>query len=330
MACHYPLEGYKDKDNGAFTRDPKRARDSRSPYSKLTVPCGACLGCRIDKSREWAIRCTHELSYPAPGIAMQAAFITLTYDNEHLPEGGTLEHKHFQDFMKRLRKKTGEKLSYLMCGEYGDKTRRPHYHAVIFGYGFKDRWLYRHDRKRDVKIFRSKELESTWTAGISTIGNVTWQSAAYVARYTTKKITGDKATDHYRNVCVKTGEIFDIKPEYAVASKRPSLGKAWFEKFHTDVFPADRIVGPNGKIYPVPRYYDKLYQRLFPEKFEEIRYKRTKNAVQRDAAVAPLEKHRRLKAKEEVKKAQTKQLLRKLDASEDAPTYIPMETDLCS
>lgn len=223
--------------------------------------------------------------------------------------------------MKRLRKQLDSKISYLMCGEYGSRTRRPHYHAIVFGHDFPDHWLYKHDRKRNVKIYRSDMLEKTWTQGISSIGMVTWQSAAYVARYTTKKITGEKAADHYRNVCVHTGEIFDIKPEYGVASNRPALGKAWFEKYHTDVFPGDQIIH-NGRGYPVPRYYDKLYMEMNPAGFEQVRRKRIQRALADDPD--PIEHRSRLLQKSQVKAAQNKQLVRSFDQDDTENQYVPL------
>lgn len=247
------------------------------------------------------------------------SFITLTYDNEHLPEGGTLNHQHFQEFMKRLRKRKEVKkmtsnLRFFMCGEYGEKTRRPHYHACLFGFDFPDKWLY--SSKRGVKLYRSDLLEKMWPQGISTVGDVTFQSAAYVARYIMKKINGEMAEDHYKNVDIETGEIYSIEPEYTQASMRPGLGKHWFDKYWKDLYAVDQVVMFNGKKYPVPRYYDKLLEKVDPEKLNEIKQSRIEKASSSRTACL-LEERKRQEAGAKIKERQVSMLVRTIDEAHE-------------
>ena len=141
--------------------------------------------------------------------------------------------------MKRLRK-TGVEARYFHCGEYGDQTGRPHYHACLFGHAFPDRekWAVR----KGNPVWRSDELERLWPYGNSEIGSLTFESAAYVARYVTKKVTGRDADSHYERLDPSTGELVQIEPEFATMSRRPGIGSGWFEKFGTDVFPSDEVV----------------------------------------------------------------------------------------
>lgn len=211
-----------------------------------------------------------------------SAFITLTYAPEHLPSGGGLVHKHFQQFMKELRRDIApHRVRFLMCGEYGEKLQRPHYHACIFGWDFPDQYLC--GRKNGQDLYRSPQLERLWRRGISTVGSVTFQSAGYVARYIFKKKIGNDSEFHYINQ--DTGEI--LPTEYVKASNRPGLGYYWFQKYGmTDCFPHDRIVW-GGNEYRVPRYYDKLLEEADPDLFATVKAKRVERAKQQD----PEEQH---------------------------------------
>ena len=125
-------------------------------------------------------------------------FITLTINPEELEKRKnkwSLDHREFQLFMKRLRKKYGE-VRFYMCGEYGEENKRPHYHACLFGVEFEDKELHR--VRRGIPLYKSETLNKLWKLGFCTIGDVTFESAAYVARYIMKKVTGEKAEEHYR------------------------------------------------------------------------------------------------------------------------------------
>lgn len=195
--------------------------------------------------------------------------MTLTYDDEHLPERGSLNYSHFQAFMKRVRSKLGP-TRFFACGEYGEDLGRPHFHAVLFGLAFRhDRYRWRRSGSGHF-LYRSPTLEKLWPMGSSEFGDLTQQSAAYVARYNFKKVTGALAEDHYRRVDEDTGEVYSLQPEMLRMSLKPGIGARWFQKYKGDVFPHDRVVykGVEGK---PPRYYDVLQERSDPELIEQVR-----------------------------------------------------------
>ncbi len=186
------------------------------------------------------------------------SFITLTYNPENLPTDGSIHINDFQRFMKRLRKSLHpKKVRFFACGEYGDQTIRPHYHALIFGHDFPDKTVWQKHNGND--LYRSASLEALWPYGFSRIGEVTFQSAAYVARYVIKKVNGPLSEEHYSQTDPETGEITQRKPEYINMSLRPGIAHSWYQRFHTDVFPSD-YVALNGRKYPVPKYYDSLLE----------------------------------------------------------------------
>lgn len=260
MPCFHPLRAIRG--GGGI-----KIVSSDSAIYNLTLPCGRCRGCRLERSRQWAVRCMHEAS-----LYEHNSFITLTYDDAHLPADLSLNHKHFQLFMKRLRKRFGSNIRYYMCGEYGSQLLRPHYHAILFNHSFNDLTLWKKSGSGE-PLFRSKILESLWTYGFSSIGSVTFESAAYVARYIMDKQTGDDANIHYSVVDPETGEMTSRIPEYNRMSLRTGIGANWFNKFKSDVYPHDRVIVDGVKTKP-PRYYDKLLARESQEQFNKIRDKR--------------------------------------------------------
>jgi hypothetical protein len=209
-------------------------------------------------------------------------FITLTYDNEHLPEHGTLVKKDFQDFMKRLRKKKRanqhQPIRYYQCGEYGEKFGRPHYHAILFNTNFRDREIIQGQKG----LTQSETLSKLWGKGHSSIGDVTFQSAAYVAGYVQKKINGKQkdainqsnGLKHYE-IMTPNGEIIQKEQEYSTMSRRPGIAGHWFAKHKNDVYPSDNI-HINGKEMRPPKYYDRLYEIEYPEDMAQIKESRVK------------------------------------------------------
>jgi hypothetical protein len=282
MSCFSPLQGWRSRtpnSSGKFgiVFDIKLA--NRFKPEVLSVPCGQCVGCRLERSRQWAIRCVHEAS-----LHESNAFITLTFSDKYLPKDRSLDVRVFQRFMKRLRKAIGVPIRFYHCGEYGSKLGRPHYHAIIFGYGFPDKTVWQNRNGRD--LFRSKLLEKCWKYGHSSVGSVTFESAAYVARYIMKKINGDAALDHYMDIDQDTGEVFMVKPEYTTMSRRPGIGKNWFLEYSSDVFPSDEVVMRGKKMRP-PKYYDSLFEVLDPNEFVDIKKRRVKNAKKHSADQTP-------------------------------------------
>jgi hypothetical protein len=269
------------------------------PFLPLTRACKQCIGCRLAYSSEWAIRIIHEAK-----LHEENEFITLTYNDEHLPKNHSLNKKHFQDFMKRLRKAApGTTIRFYHAGEYGTKFQRPHYHACLFGIRFLDRKYWK--TKNGYRYYISEALDQIWGKGHCTLGEVTFESAAYVARYITKKITGDKADDHYEYLNTNTGELTPILPEYTTMSRRPGIAKGWFEKYKTDVYDFDYVIANGIKLKP-PKYYDSIFETSYPEQYENIRKNRVKNA-KKYASNNTVE---RLKVREEIQQLKHKRLLR--------------------
>jgi len=264
----------------------------------VQVPCGQCIGCRLERSRQWAIRCVHEAQ-----LHEDNSFITLTYNNENLPPDGSLRLKDFQDFMKRLRARTGVRIRFFHCGEYGPKFGRPHYHACLFGYDFPDRVYFKTVNKS--RLYTSELLSSLWPVGFSTVGDVTFESAAYVARYIMKKVTGAKAEDHYWKIDEMTGEVSEVRPEYTTMSRRPGLASEWYEQFHDDVYPDDFVV-LRGNTYRPPKFYDRRFEIADPDQYAALKERRQESMRKHHANNTP----ERLAVREKVKRAQIAQLKR--------------------
>jgi len=238
----------------------------------LKVSCGQCSGCRLERSRQWAVRCVHESK-----MHKQNCFLTLTYDDEHLPATRSLDVKDWQNFAKKLRRQVGP-FRFFHCGEYGDENGRPHYHAAVFGLDFhEDRKLYKTTKTGD-RLYTSARLQKVWPQGFHTIGALTFESAAYVARYVMKKINGDRAEAHYARVDPNTGECWSLKPEYTTMSRRPGIGTTWITKFSADVYPSDEVI-IGGKTARPPKFYDSHLERENPELLREIKIRRAKKAA---------------------------------------------------
>lgn len=180
--------------------------------------------------------------------------VTLTYDDDHLPRDGSLDKPAFPKFIRRLRK-AGGVVRYFHCGEYGE-LGRPHYHGCLFGHDFADKALCE-PSKSGADQWVSAALDGLWPYGIAKIGSLNFESAAYIARYVTKKVTGRAAEGHYARVDDETGEIVQIEPEFATMSRRPGIGRSWFDAFKSDVYPSDEVIC-RGRSAKPPRYYDKL------------------------------------------------------------------------
>lgn len=263
MPCYHPIIGYRSRSG----RDPLTGTwpivfNINEGYidKEIKLPCGRCIGCRLERSRQWAIRCVHEAK-----LHEENCFITLTFNREN--ECESLEKTDFQKFMKRLRKKYGDGIRFFHCGEYGEKFRRPHHHACLFNHDFDDKELWQ--KRNGVELYRSKQLEELWPYGYCTVGDVTFESAAYVARYVVKKITGEKSKEHY------DGRL----PEYITMSRRPGIGKGFVEKFQSDIYPRDSMVVRDGIVCKPPRYYDDIYDRNDHSQMERIKYRRNKEAL---------------------------------------------------
>lgn len=253
------------------------------------------------------MRCTHEASLHEDNI-----FVTLTYDNEHLPANGSLRYRDYQLFMKRLLVHTARHtdrpigVRFYMCGEYGETFARPHYHACIFNYDVPDKKLWKIER--DNPLYTSQLLSDLWGQGHISVGAVTFQSAAYVARYIMKKVTGDAAEDHYTTIDQETGEVLERVPEFTNMSRRPGIGGKWFDKYMGDVFPDDFVV-LNGKKVTPPRFYTSQYEILYPEEMRQIKMRRKTRSLLRAADSTP----ERLKVREQVLESRLTRLKRTIE-----------------
>lgn len=294
MPCYHPIRAWRQSSGSIVFVE------RGDIVQTLELPCGQCIGCRLERSRKWAMRCMHESQLHESNV-----FITLTYDDEHLPSDGSLVYRHFQLFMKQLRKAKG-KVRFYMCGEYGELNRRPHYHAILFGCDFPDKTVWQRTGSGSL-IYRSAQLEKLWPRGHSSIGDVTFESAAYCARYVMKKVTGHRSEEAYRTVNSVTGEIHQIEPEFCRMSLKPGIGAGWLEKYKDDVYPHDYVVMNGVKCKP-PRYYDKKYSVLDVDKFEDLQYRRYLDG----RALAGDNSDERLVVKERVTLAALKSLKRSL------------------
>lgn len=246
-----------------------------------------------------------------------ASFLTLTFDDAHLPADYSIKVRDVQLFNKRLAKRLGP-FRFFACGEYGDQGGRPHYHILVFGHDFAhDRYAWRLSPSGHT-LYRSPTLESLWTEGNSEIGTVTQESAQYVARYIMKKVNGKMAADHYSRVHPLTGEVCQVHPEFITMSRggrtgKGGLGTGWYDRFQGDAFPSDFVI-VNGEKRPVPRFYKKkLHAQAEADKATartelKLQAKRAKHALSDRANNTP----ERLATREELQSLRLEQLKRNL------------------
>ena len=312
MPCYSPLKGWKDDETGGIKFRADGARE------KMEVACGQCLGCRLDYSRMWAMRINHERGLHE--VTGGNCFVTLTYrdrkecDTEqlrngyHIPDDWSLHKEHWQLFMKRLRKAfEPERIRFFMCGEYGNICQhgldldavgcplccvgRPHFHACLFNVSFPDLVVY--GEHLGEPRLTSPFLENVWKYGFVDVGELNFDSAAYVARYILKKKTGPMADDHYMNYDLD-GVVNFLTPEFVLMSRgRPckghrtlqldcddcegGIGWRWFRRYKSDLYPRDEVpIDGFGVVRGMPRYYDKLFEISDPLTLEEVKAVRMK------------------------------------------------------
>ena len=290
MTCRAPLYGVRQQGSGnkpqIYSEKPK---DLLEAYELLELPCGRCRGCRMKKRWEWGVRCTHEAAYIWEEFSLPSTFITLTYDDANLPIDGSLVPKHLQDFIKRFRRRIEpDNIRYYACGEYGSKCpkhelqncpmcgpiQRPHYHALIFGWAFPDRQEI--GCREGLPVYESDFLNQLWPYGLHEIGSVTIESANYVAGYIMKKITGNKAHEHYQRYCPLRDTWYHVEPEFHHMSKKPGIGLGWLGKYKDDVYPSDECPIPGRGVHGTPpKYYDKFAE-IWGIDMDAIKAKRRK------------------------------------------------------
>ncbi|WNK13652.1 MAG: replication initiator protein [Microvirus sp.] len=295
MACYSPLRGYLSRYVSTNGKRPITF-DASSGYvdKPMTVPCGVCIGCRIDRTRQWALRCVHESK-----LHTFNSFVTLTYNDENLPPGGALDKTHLQEFFKRLRS-SGLRFRYFACGEYGDLNKRPHYHVLFFGEAFTLDRKKTNKSKHGGQNYSSAFLEAKWGLGIVQVSDFNYKTAAYTARYCVSKLSGKMAEyeQTYSRVVPETGEIIMVPPEFALMSRRPGLGDGWYQRNKNDAFPSDFLIH-EGKKYPVPRFYTEKLKKESEVIHKEVKLSR-KHAQKKQAHNATPD---RLYVREECHKA---------------------------
>lgn len=255
---------------------------------KYKIPCGNCVGCRLDYSRDWAARCSLEQLALQDRVGKDAKelawFITLTYDDEHLPhedmyDNPTLNYKHLQDFWKRLRRYAeyhglGDNIRYYAAGEYGEKYSRPHYHAVVFGLCIPDLKPWAKNELND-QLYLSEMIADLWNHGFVTIGEFSWKTGAYVARYVMKKYKG-KETIWY--------DVKNVEYEKAMMSRRPGLAFDYFESHAEEIYKHDKIQLVDGQKITPPKYFDSLYAEVNPGRLAEVKQARSERAIDKENA----------------------------------------------
>lgn len=274
VPCFRPITCWQPLDGGAVSF--RELRDHR----ELEIPCGQCIGCRLSRQNFWAFRCLAEAS-----LHEQSWFATLTYAPEHLPQLGALRHRDWQLFAKRTRKSLGA-FRYLMCGEYGEQTLRPHYHALLFGLRLPDAEQF--SVRRGYPVYRSQRLSSIWRLGHVELGSVTASSARYCAQYVLKSNVPPEVLDPV------TGEITRLPEPYGRMSLRPGLGDAWIRKYYPEVL-AHRACYAQDKRQPIPQRFKHILTELAPDEMEQLK----QEAIEK-ASASPDLTRRRLKDREEI------------------------------
>lgn len=270
MVCYFPVTTYKAREkNETGKRSMVFSPTAAHSGIRHKLPCGQCIGCRIDQAKAWSVRGEHELKFHDC-----ASFVTLTYRDECLPENGTLVREHLQGFHKRLHNRLlrsrGYGIRYMGCGEYGGLNGRPHYHSILFGYYPSDRKFIKEGKNGD-KLYVSEELSELWPLGHAAFGDVTSASIRYVCGYITDKLNGDKAHERYSRV-TSDGRTVLIEPEFAHRSSRPGIGGRFLDKFGADALRHGTVV-IDGREVPLPRYYKEKMKTLpgGEKRLEELR-----------------------------------------------------------
>lgn len=269
MPCYSPLDCWRQRGNdvGVSKISFSKHDDLATP---LTIPCGQCIGCRLEKSRRWAVRIMHETE-----LHEKNCFLTLTYSDDKLPSDGSLHVEDFQLFMKRLRKRSTSPLRFFHCGEYGEENLRPHYHVCLFGDDFSDDRIFNKTTKQGDTLYTSPRLSEVWDLGHSWIGDLTFESAAYVARYCLKKQTGSDDYRKSKNLLTLEEHYYGRKPEYVTMSRRPGIGSDWLNSGRNlfETYRDDSVVMRGKEMMPPP-YYDKLLEKVDPVLFKKVKKER--------------------------------------------------------
>lgn len=260
MPCYFPIY----INHGIKVTDRVAGKTQSAPDS---VPCGKCMGCIKANALKWATRCYHESR-----MHEKNCFVTLTYDDQYLPENGTLVKYHMQQFLKNLRYHYGEGIRFYGVGEYGEKLDRPHYHLLLFNHQFPDLKIWKLVKKNKI-LYLSESCSEIWGKGHITVGSLEMDSAMYCALYAQKKVTGPEARAHY-------GEKI---PEFALMSRDPGIGNAWIKKYTSDTFKGFFTI--NRQKYATNSYYDRFYAKKMPKEYQKAKAERRRLAEKHDMPI---------------------------------------------
>lgn len=234
MRCLYPRSvGFK-ADGKTILWSPRLISKE---YPTFVLPCGKCIECRLEYARSWAVRCVHEAQ-----MHERNSFITLTYENLTTTK---LVYRDFQLFMKKLRKTQRDPIGVFVTGEYGDKNKRPHWHAILFNWRPRDLVYVRVNENQD-RIYNSECLSKLWGLGFTEVGDVTFKSAGYCARYAAKKLVHGPDGHEYEPISRK--------------SSKHAIGKRFLERYWRDIFNHGECILFDGTSVPIPRYYEKWFR----------------------------------------------------------------------
>lgn len=253
MACFHPIEGFRSAEGGLTM-----SRAKSPTKTPVCVPCGQCLGCRVDKREQWKLRMMHEAS-----LHDENCFVTFTYSPEHLVRPwlnaagewrGSVSAADVSGAIKRLRRRIEpQRLRFHFKTEYSPGVLQPHGHGAFFGWRPSD--LVPCDRSAaGFTVYSSAFLDEVWGKGLVGVGDLTAESCGYIANHNVDKLDGQKAKDAYSRFDYSTGEIFEVEPETCRMSTHPGIGRGWIDQFERDCFPSNFII-VDGRKKPVPRYY---------------------------------------------------------------------------
>lgn len=258
MPCYFPIPAWRNTLGTLTLREP---RDRSVPGEYLRLPCGTCLGCRTSRSREWSLRCSLELQSHDV-----ACWTTLTYDNDHLPNPETLRKGHLSSWLKCVRARVSElgiKVRFFASGEYGERTKRPHYHCILFG------------------LSAHTSFQDSWPHGFARTDPLTPASIQYVAGYCSKKL-GDYVkypyvlvdkVDHSTGEIIGTTKHYPIERPFVLMSRNPGLASAASRRFSSS-WRTHAIY--QGNPIPVPRYLHQSWLKgATPSQIEELEHEKS-------------------------------------------------------
>lgn len=297
MGCLHPLrrwviginqDGSEIAKVTGIDKNAVRKMGGKGVQTKYTeIPCGNCINCRLEYAKTWAMRCILEAKNYENN-----EMLTLTYNDENVPkvkgvnlktgeleEHETLVKKDVQDFLKRLRKNTGQNFRYFMCGEYGAENNRPHYHLIMYNLKVEDKEVH-HINKKGNKQYTSQSIEKIWGKGYISLCPVTYETCEYVARYVIKKQKGPNAKEQYLDR--------NQEPEYTCMSRRPGIANDYFENLKEGDYEKKKIwiqTSQALKKCKPSRYFDKLFEEYNPKEMARIKQERRKIQERRLATI---------------------------------------------